>query len=67
MVRGESDGNGRVGPLDLLAIRQCLGSGDSACCVADLDLDGEVGASDLHLLISLLVHRDPVGPGLEQR
>ncbi len=52
---GDVNGDGRVGVMDLFALIQCMGSGDPNCCVADLDLDGEVGMSDVMLLIPLIV------------
>ena len=54
--------NGRIGIRDLVTIIQCIGSDDPACCVADLDLDGEVGMSDVRLRIPKLVHRVPIEP-----
>lgn len=59
---GDIDGNGRVGIWGLVTLVQCLGSADPACCVADLDLDGEVGTTDVMLLISKLVHSVPFEP-----
>ena len=59
---GDIDRNGRIGIRDLVTIIQCIGSDDPACCVADLDLDGEVGMSDVRLRIPELVHSVPLEP-----
>ena len=45
--------------LQLVTLMQCLGSDYSKCCVADLDHDGQVGMSDVMLLIHMLVHSVP--------
>ena len=50
------NGDGIVTIADLLALNQCIGSGDPDCCLADLDADGEVGMPDRLLLINRLVH-----------
>ena len=61
VVFGDLNGNGTVGVVDLMILRECMGSGDPDCCVADLDLDGAVGMSDVMLLIPRLVHSVPFG------
>ncbi len=43
--------------LQLVTLMQCPGSDNSKCCVADLD--GQVGMSDVMLLIHRLVHSVP--------
>jgi hypothetical protein len=58
---GDINGDGRVGVVDLVALIQCVGSGDPDCCVADLDLDGEVGMSDMTLLMPKVVQSVPFG------
>ena len=62
VVFGDINCNGRVDIMDLLDLNGCMGSDDPACCVADLDLDGEVGMSDLMLLVARLVHHAPSAP-----
>ena len=59
---GDVNGDGRVGVRDLVTLTQCMGSGDPDCCVADLDLDGEVGTSDIALLIPKLFFSVPFEP-----
>ncbi len=50
IVFGDLDGNGFVGVADLVILNGCVGSTDPDCCIADLDLDGEVTMSDRVLL-----------------
>lgn len=62
VLLGDIDGSGRVGIRDLISLIQCMASDDPTCCVADLDLDGEVGMFDVRLLIHMLVHSVPFEP-----
>jgi hypothetical protein len=62
VVFGDINGDGRVRISDLIALGACMGSADRECCVADLDVNGEVGTSDLALLISKLVLAAPLEP-----
>ena len=61
VLLGDINGDGVVSIADLIALNQCMGSGDPECCVADLDLDGVVAMSDAILLIHKLVRSVPFG------
>ncbi len=63
VVFADINGDGTVTIADLFALNQCMGSGDPGCCVADLDLDGEVGVLDAMLLLTNLFQSSPA-PGL---
>jgi hypothetical protein len=62
VVFGDVDGNGWVGVHDLITVTACMNSDDPACRVADLDLDGEVGLSDLQLVRGRLALSGPQVP-----
>ena len=48
-------GGGVVGAIDLAILNDCVGSADPDCCIADLDLDGEVTESDRALVWSGMI------------
>ncbi len=60
VVFGDLNGDGFVGVADLMILNGCIGSDDPDCCIADLDLDGEVGMSDRIVLWAKLVEFSPV-------
>ena len=43
-----------------MILNECLGSDDPDCCIADLNLDGNVGIIDFMLLGSAMVEFVPV-------
>jgi len=59
VVFADLNGDGFVTIADLFALNQCMGSDDPGCCVADLDLDGEVGVLDAMLLLTNLFQSSP--------
>jgi hypothetical protein len=55
VVFADLDGDGVVGAIDLAILNDCVGSADPDCCIADLDLDGEVTESDRVLVWSGMI------------
>ncbi len=61
VVFGDLNGNGTVGVVDLMILRECLVSDEyPVCCIADLNMDGVIGVIDQLLMGSAMVEFVPV-------
>ena len=61
VVFGDLNGNGTVGVLDVMILYGCLVSDDyPECCIADLNMDGEIGLIDRLLVGRSMVEFVPV-------